>query len=302
MQRAERRTLWIPLVTSLIVATSALIGAGVTGSQTVLLDGLFSVAYVIAGAFTLYVARLLRRPSDVRFPYGYAAFEPLVNLVKGLLLMGISVYAFWEAVSALTRGGREIEFGGAVAFSAFSFGVSTVAALLIWWRSRTVNSPLIRGDAIGSALDALSTLTVLIAFVLGGWLHAQGQEALARYMDPVLTVGLVLVTLPVPYRLGREALSQLLAQTPPAEQRARVEQAVQEGLWDAPVQTLEIKTIKVGRQWDVRVQATLETQASTLTVSEADDFRRAVQERLETLDEEVQVAVMLLPSGAPDVG
>ena len=149
MQREERQTLWIPLVTSFIVATSALIGAGVTESQTVLLDGLFSVAYVIAGAFTLYVARLLRRPSDARFPYGYGAFEPLVNLVKSLLLTGISVSAFWEAVSALTRGGREIEFGGAVAFSAFSFGVSTVAALLIWWRSRTVNSPLIRGDAIG---------------------------------------------------------------------------------------------------------------------------------------------------------
>ena len=29
MQREERQTLWIPLVTSFIVATSALIGAGV---------------------------------------------------------------------------------------------------------------------------------------------------------------------------------------------------------------------------------------------------------------------------------
>ena len=113
---------------------------------------------------------------------------------------------------------------------------------------------------------------------------------------------LVLVTLPVPYRLGREALSQLLAQSPPAEQRARVEQAIQEGFRDAPVQTLEIKTIKVGRQWDVRIQATLEAQASTLTVSEADGFRRAVQERLATLDEEVQVAVVLRPSGAPHFG
>ena len=206
--------------------------------------------------------------------------------------------------SALARqvGALVAERAKAAGISAVSLGVSTVAALLIWWRSRTVNSPLIRGDAIGSALDALSTLTVLIAFVLGGWLHAQGQEALARYVDPVLTVGLVLVTLPVPYRLGREALSQLLAQSPPAEQRARVEQAIQEGFRDAPVQTLEIKTIKVGRQWDVRIQATLEAQASTLTVSEADGFRRAVQERLATLDEEVQVAVVLRPSGAPHFG
>ena len=97
---------------------------------------------------------------------------------------------------------------------------------------------------------------MLIAFVLGGWLHAQGQEALARYVDPVLTVGLVLVTLPVPYRLGREALSQLLAQSPPAEQRARVDLAVGE-VHRHPARRVEVRPVASGVVVDeVVVEAT----------------------------------------------
>ena len=43
--------------------------------------------------FTLRVARLLARPDDERYPFGYLFFEPLINTVKGLLILGVSAFA-----------------------------------------------------------------------------------------------------------------------------------------------------------------------------------------------------------------
>ena len=80
-----------------------------SSSQAILLDGLFNIAYLAAGLFTIRVAALLAGGDDERFPFGYGFFEPLVNGIKGLLVLGVTVMALYGAVQALFTGGREIE-------------------------------------------------------------------------------------------------------------------------------------------------------------------------------------------------
>ena len=40
---------------------------------------------------------LLARPDDERYPFGYLFFEPLINTVKGLLILGVSLFALVDA-------------------------------------------------------------------------------------------------------------------------------------------------------------------------------------------------------------
>jgi predicted Co/Zn/Cd cation transporter (cation efflux family) len=57
---------------------------------------------------------------DERFPHGYAFFELLVNGIKGMLVLGMSVMALTGAVEALLTGGRPIAAGIAIAYGVFA--------------------------------------------------------------------------------------------------------------------------------------------------------------------------------------
>ena len=38
----------------------------------------------MVGLLTLYVSKLVQRPRDEQYPFGYATFEPMLNLFKGI--------------------------------------------------------------------------------------------------------------------------------------------------------------------------------------------------------------------------
>ena len=69
---------------------------------------------------TLRVARLLERPDDQQYPFGYLHFEPLINMVKGLLILGVGLIALIDAAFSLYRGGTEVSAGLALAYAVFA--------------------------------------------------------------------------------------------------------------------------------------------------------------------------------------
>jgi predicted Co/Zn/Cd cation transporter (cation efflux family) len=48
-----------------------------TGSEAILLDGVFSAIGFAIALVTLYIARLVRQPGNDKYPFGYAVFEPI---------------------------------------------------------------------------------------------------------------------------------------------------------------------------------------------------------------------------------
>ena len=89
----ERRGLLTSVVGAVVVAANGLVFGLLTGAQAILLDGFFNLTYFATGLFTIKVANLLRRGDDEQFPVGYAFFEPLVNGIKGVLLLGVTLIA-----------------------------------------------------------------------------------------------------------------------------------------------------------------------------------------------------------------
>ena len=92
----------------------------VASSQAILLDGLFNLTYFGTGLFTIRVAQLVRQGDDQQFHFGYAYFEPLINGIKGVLVLGVTMLAFVDAIRALLSGGREIAAGPAIGYGIFA--------------------------------------------------------------------------------------------------------------------------------------------------------------------------------------
>ena len=199
----ELKVLRLPIYTGVVVSLLALIAAPLTGSQAILLDGFFNLVYLITGIFTYRVGTLLRRGASRRFPFGYAPLEPLVNLIKSLLIAGVSMLSVWYATSSLFEGGTDIKFGGALLYAFVSAAITIGMAAYVWLRYRHMKSPLVQGDLAARAIDALTAFGALLAFVIAYLLQAYGHTQAARYVDPILTLALVAMTVGIPWSLGK---------------------------------------------------------------------------------------------------
>jgi predicted Co/Zn/Cd cation transporter (cation efflux family) len=72
----ETRALVLSAAAALVLGVLALVVALATGSGAILLDGVFNLCFFVTALVTLRVARLLERPDDQQYPFGYLHSSP----------------------------------------------------------------------------------------------------------------------------------------------------------------------------------------------------------------------------------
>ena len=97
----ETKALVVSTVAALVLGVIALAVALATGSGAILLDGAFNLCFFATALVTLRVAKLLERPDDRHYPFGYVQFEPLINMLKGLLILGVNLIALDRRLSTI---------------------------------------------------------------------------------------------------------------------------------------------------------------------------------------------------------
>ncbi len=277
--RAERRTLVQSTVLCAFLGVLGLAFFALSEAEAILLDGLFNLSYFVVGIFTLKVSKLLQASDDEDFPYGYSAFEPLVNLVKGLLILGISGMALAGAVQALIEGGRVIQGGAAVIYALLATGCCWAMALAAHRSALRTGSPLLKADAANWVVNGTISSVVLAAF--GTLLLIPGTrfEHLAPYVDPVVVIAAVAVSLSLPARIAWESLLELLYRAPSAGVVARIRAGLDRALADLPVESVFLRVVQLGRTRLILVHVLLPCDYQVGTVASLDEFReRAVGE------------------------
>ena len=89
-----------------IIASSGLmilkfsVGA-LTNSLGILSEGMNSGLDLIAGLVTLYAIRMVLRPSDLSYTYGYGKFESLSSLAQIILLLAVASWVTYEAINRI---------------------------------------------------------------------------------------------------------------------------------------------------------------------------------------------------------
>jgi cation diffusion facilitator family transporter len=276
----EKKYLFASCAGNVIVGCVGFVCAALSSSQAILLDGLFNLTYFATGLFTVKVASLVAGGDDGRFPHGYAFFEPLVNGLKGVLVLGVSVMAMIGAVGALISGGRPIAAGIAVAYGTFATITCWVVAAIVKRGAKVTDSPLVRADAENWIVNAAISSCVLIAF--GGifLFRLLGLDAIVPYVDPVVVLTVVVISLGVPVRMAWNALMELLNRAPPSGIVQEVTELVDAKLAGLPVQERFIRVIQPGRQRMVLVHVVLPTDYSPGTLGTLDTVREQTYEAL----------------------
>lgn len=271
---AERQALALSAGAALALGGAALAVAWRTGSGAVMLDAAFNLCFFAAALATLKVARLAQRPDDARYPFGYLQFEPLINLAKGLLILGVGMLALLDSSLALLRGGTAVEAGLALAYA----GAATLGCggtLLILRRlQRRAASPLVQGDIENWTVNTAISAGMVLAFALALGLGAAGQAAAARLVDPALVALVVLLTIALPVRLSLASLGGLLMRAPDAAVTASVEAALGKALAGLALERLYVRVQRPGRMTYVLAHA-LVARGERVDLARADALRQA---------------------------
>jgi len=304
MEQVEKSGLTVSIIASLAVGVTGLVFTLLTKSQAILLDGLFNLIYFIVGLFTLKVAKLVQQGDDEYFPAGYLFFEPLINGIKGMLILGISLMALWDAACALFSGGREIAAGFAMIYGALAVLICWSAALYLKKTSANCTSPLLKADAAGWIINAAISTAAFATFVSIGILRKSPFPGAVPYVDPLLVILVSGITLHVPVRMAWSALMELVNRSPSLEIRSTVMNAVEQTLADLPRRTLKVRVLQPGRTRLVFIHVILNAD-TVMTIEEMDVLRDQVQGGLAALHPTTQMDMLFSkdpkwasPSGA----
>ena len=279
--RQERRGLVISALGALTVGCAGMVFFSFSRAEAILLDGMFNLIYFATGLFTLKVARLMQRGDDEAFPYGYAFFEPLVNGLKGLLILGISVMAFAGAVEALLTGGREIAAVAAIVYGVIATTICWTMALVMRFFAKRTESPLIGADTENWIVNAAISSAVLIAFLSIKAMRAMELDALVPYVDPAIVLIVVAISVGIPVRMAWRAIMELLNRAPPVEITRKVSETVRRCVAHLPLQDLYVRVIQPGRTRMVLAHVVLPTDFRVEGLAQLDGIRKDTLAALE---------------------
>ena len=297
----EKNALRLSAGGSLLVGCVAMGFAVITRSQAISLDGMFNLTYFIISLFTMKVARLVVQGDDEHFPAGYSFFEPLINGIKGMFILGISLMAMWGAGGALLTGGRTISPGLAMLYGALATAICWTIALLLRKKTKSCSSPLLKADADGWIVNAAISSAAFIAFI-GMWVVGlTPYKSFAPYVDPLLVLLVGGITLSVPVRMAWTALMELLNRAPSAEIRTAVRNCVERELSAIPAEEVTIRVLQPGRVRLVYVHVILQSDAD-FSIEQMDAVREQVSNALGELHDNTQPDILFTKNrkwGAP---
>jgi len=266
---------------SLVMAALG-IGFGlVTESDAIMLDGFFSLIGFVMALVTIRVARLVVQPADEHFHFGYAQFEPFLNAMKGLLMLGVAGFAFAGAVDAVIHGGHDVKPGLATLYAILALtGCLAVGAAQRKAAART-GSPLLAVDSKNWLIDGFLSGVVLLVFVAAVILDGTRWAFVVPYMDPGLVILLVLGIVFIPLRIVRDNMREILAFAPDSVTQTDVRNRVEGALAGVPVESSQVRMMKIGRFLYVLNQIVVSPEFRPGGVEELDRVRERIAAAME---------------------
>jgi cation diffusion facilitator family transporter len=290
--RIEQRTLKISIWGVVVVAVGSVAWGLYLESDVVILNGVFSVLSLVAGGLSLLAAKLVIRPEDKRFPYGYSHVEPLVHTVNGFLVLVICVYSLLMGIEGVRHGGHEVDAEGVVWFGLVSAAICLGYWLYGLWVARRIGSRLVRNDAREWGMDFGFSLVTLAGFAILPFLSEPWHGAWARYADPVMMAVLALLLLPMPVAVLRESLREVLLMATPNDALMQRLDAVTRAIGGEPgVQRVIHHAVKSGRIYFIEVDIVVGEGFALQTVAQQDTLRARIWQVLQVSDDDAWLSV-----------
>lgn len=180
-----------------------------TNSLGILSESLHSGLDFVAAMMTLYAVRIVMRPRDLKYTYGYAKFESISSLLQILLLFAVAAWVFYEGIERILAFEAIRPEVTIVSFAIMfiSIGIDFGRSRALYRTARKYGSQALEADALHFKADMFSSAIVLVGLSLVFFLDIPKADAYAA----IAVAGMIVYT---SLGLGRRTLDVLLDKAP----------------------------------------------------------------------------------------
>lgn len=194
----------ITIILNFLITIAEIIGGIISGSLSLISDAMHNFSDGIAVIITYIAIRYNKKPKDFQFTFGYKRAEILAAVFNSAVLIGISIYLFFEAYERFVNP-HPIESQLMIFIASIGLFANVIGTLLL--KSGAKSNMNIRSAYLHLFSDAVSSLAV----VIGGIFIYVYQ---IYWIDPLLTVLISLYIIKESYFIVKESIQVLMMAAP----------------------------------------------------------------------------------------
>ncbi|MDR0749048.1 MAG: cation diffusion facilitator family transporter [Tannerellaceae bacterium] len=157
------RTSWISTIGNTVLSAAKIVIGLMAGSLAVLGDGIDSATDVIISIVMIFTARIMHRPPNSKYVYGYEKAESIATKILSLVI-------FYAGVQMLVSSIRHIfsdetgELPALIAIYVTVFSIIGKLGLTLYQykQGKKINSPMLTANAMNMRNDVIISVSVLL--------------------------------------------------------------------------------------------------------------------------------------------
>jgi cation diffusion facilitator family transporter len=273
MVREKRiiRIAWWAIIGNGLLAILKLVIGFASGSYAVIADGIDSVTDIGASLIVLLAARVISRPPNVKFPYGYRKADTVATKVLSLIIFFAGAQLAYSTVRILlSHAPIDVPDKLAIWVTLVSIAGKLALAVMLLRNGKKVDSPMLLANGRNMRNDILISFSVLISLLFTFW----QQEPL---IDRLIAVAISIFIVVEAIRIFMKSNIELMDGIDDTELYSQLFEAVNavEGAYNPH----RVRARKIGSYYMVNLDIEVDPE---LSISEAHDIARNVEKSLKS--------------------
>ncbi|NDV67228.1 cation diffusion facilitator family transporter [Bacteroides sp. 224] len=156
------RNSWISTIGNAILSIAKIVVGGLAGSLAVIGDGIDSATDVVISIVMIYTARIMSKPPNEKYVYGYQKAEGIATKVLSMVIFYAGIQMFVSSIQSLfTTETKELPSTIAIYVTVFSIVGKLLLSLYQFRQGKKINSSLLIANAKNMQNDVLISVGVL---------------------------------------------------------------------------------------------------------------------------------------------
>lgn len=204
-----------------------------SNSEAVLIDGVFNFISALSMIIGIKISKLVAKKPTKSLPFGFAMYETLYTLFKGLMIYGVLVLAgvsnIIKIYDYIAIGSVEQVKGGSIIYYSIAMVIicSFVYLYLASQCKKTKNqSIMLQTEKIAVFQNAIISGAIGVVFLLIGFLKNSFLAPIVPIADSIIVLVLCLFLFSDPIKILKNAFNELIIKDIHHEMREKVTQMI----------------------------------------------------------------------------
>lgn len=292
-ERKEKTILRLSFVAGLAFALVELIFAIYSHSQSALTDAVYDASELVFIALLLFLTPLFHKPVSEKHPYGYFQLESIFLIVKGVMMLSVTLGVVVEVIESALSGGNPVN-DLQVSLFQLCLGAASVVIYIIMRRvNKNSSSPTVEAELMGWRLDIGYSLGMSLAFFASSFLVKTPLAFIAPYFDQIIAVLVMVFMLPESVKMLWSSVRDIFLFSPDEELVEQIKQICTESMEDYVFSPVFFDITRTGRHLWVAVY--FKVSSATLAVKQLKKATEEVNQKISSQLEECTCELILAP-------